>query len=357
MVKKKTNYAPTNGLVVLLWLMVVPFLVEAQDSILVDTSLVNPNKSEALVSTRFVDMSDKLLLSSGFVFKSYDIEIKNVSSGGSVSIEPTGSANMGFGFNYRWFGFGFSFGLPNSSAEEKLYGETNKLDLQLNIYSKAFVAQGHFQRYKGFHISGINPGDTSQIQIDVGDAVIPSLETYSIGLSGWYFLNHKKFSYKAAYVRNAIQTRSAGSPIGGLYYGLDEANAGTNIGTNLPDSIKNKFDVLGYSSQTFGVSLGYSYTLVIKKFFVNGTIVPGLGFKNVSLTTNEKTFSIEEGVTHRIVFNMALGYEAKHFLLGLRAFTSSRLFEANGLRIKNGTNSVTIFVGKRFDVDKWIKKK
>jgi len=342
---------------VFFWLVFGALSAKTQEVTISPTSEIDSVTVDTVSTKKFVDKSDKLLVSAGFLLKSYNIKIENVGTGKSIAIDPTGSVNLGFGVNYKWLGLAFSFGLPTPADDKRKLGETQKQDYQLNVYSNAFVAQGHLQYYKGFHISEIDDGDTSKIKVKGGEGIIPSLETYSLGLSAWYFFNHKKFSYKAAYLRNAIQTKSAGSPVVGLYYGLDKADATATIGESLPDSIKNQFDVLGYRSQTFGISIGYSYTLVIKRFFVNGTIVPGIGLKNVSLTTKNETFFIEEGITGRLVFNLAFGYDAKHFLIGLRAFTSSRFFEVNGLRFNTGTNSLTLFVGKRFNVGKGKKNR
>lgn len=300
---------------------------------------------------RFTDESDKLMLHTGIFFKSYNISVENVSTGKILKLDPTGSANLGFGFNYKWFGLAFSFGLPINKKDKQKFGETKKQDYQLNVYTDAFVAQGHMQRYKGFHVSEIVE-DSSGRGVDE-TSIISSLETYSLGLSAWYFFNSDKFSYKAAYVRNAIQTKSAGSPIIGLYYNLDVADANTSIGDNLPDSIQNDFNVVGYRSRTIGISAGYSYTVVIKKrVYVNATFVPGIGLKNVTLETSRNTIEVQDGFTGRVAFNFAIGFESKHFLLGVRTFNSSRVFEANGLRISPTTNSVLIFMSKRFNVDK-----
>ena len=271
-------------------------------------------------------------------------------------LTPTGTANIGFGFNYKWFGFAFSLGLPTSAEDKERFGETKKQDFRLNLYTDAFVVQGHLQHYKGFHVSRVEIKGKNNLIDENKKPIIPSLETFSVGLSSWYFFNHKKFSYKAAYVRNAIQKKSAGSVVGGLYYSLDLANAKTSFADDLPDSIKVDFEVIGYRSRAFGISAGYTQTFVIKsKFFINLTLVPGIGLKNVVLSTEKETIHIKDGFTGRLAFNFSMGYEAKHFLVGLRAFTSSRFFEASGYRVTPTTNSMQLFVGKRFNVKR--KKK
>jgi hypothetical protein len=46
---------------------------------------------------------------------------------------------------------------------------------------------------------------------------VRNLETFSLGGNGFYLFNSRKFSYKAAYLRNEIQKRSAGSLSTGFF--------------------------------------------------------------------------------------------------------------------------------------------
>tara|TARA_R110002050_G_scaffold204327_2_gene339701 strand:- start:6569 stop:7846 length:1278 start_codon:yes stop_codon:yes gene_type:complete len=301
---------------------------------------------------RFKDVSDKLLLTTGVLLKSHSLTVENVRTGKKLYLSPTGSTNIGFGVNYQWFGIAFSFGLPASSSDKAKYGETTKHDFRLNLYTDAIVFQGHLQRYRGFHVNSVEQGG-KKIKGAVQTPIVTSLETYSLGFSSWYFFNNKKFSYKAAYLRNAVQLKSAGSLVAGLFYSLDLANAETPFAQDLPDSINVDFDVIGYRSRSVGISVGYTYTLVIKeKFFVNATMVPGIGLKNVNLYTEINEVKLNDGFIGRLAFNFSMGYEAKHFLMGLRTFNSNRFVEANGYRITPTTNSVLLYVGKRFNIKK-----
>lgn len=172
--------------------------ITSQGQVKVAINLPDTNTTDELVSNSkpVIDVSNKLLITSGFLIREYTINIKNIESGNSLYIAPTGSVNFGFGLNYKWLGIAVSFGLPSPKSIEEQEGETQKQDYQLNLYSNAFAAQGHLQYYKGFHVSRIDVGDSSNIQFKKGEGIIPFLSTYSLGVSGWYFFNHKKFHIK-----------------------------------------------------------------------------------------------------------------------------------------------------------------
>ena len=95
-----------------------------------------------------------------------------------------------------------AFGLPASAEQERIYGKTTRFDFQLNIYSKKFVVDAFAQQYNGLYIENPNELTTwNQEEFPQRD----SMQTNSVGVAGFYVFNNKKLSYKAAYVRNAIQ--------------------------------------------------------------------------------------------------------------------------------------------------------
>lgn len=306
--------------------------------------------SEELSYTYYNDVSHKLMFNVKSLMRSYDLNILNVGTEEELQISPLGQMNLGIGGNYKWLGIAFNFGLPSSTKDVEKYGETKKQDLHIGMYGNQASGFINLQRYKGFHLS-------NYIDTLTGNQVkLPSMETYSINFSGLYFINHDKFSFKAAYVRNAIQNKSAGSLVVGAYLTYDASTSDVPLGNSgIPDSIQNQFDVLAIWSRTFGISVGYTYTWVIGKgFFLNGTFVPGLGGKKIRLTLSNNTADLDAGISLRLDANVAMGYEADNWLAGITASTLNQFYEIEGLVISPTSTSVRIFVAKRFE---WPKKK
>ena len=78
-------------------------------------------------------------------------------------------------------------------------------------------------------------------------------------LSGYYFFNHKKFSYPAAYEGKVVQRKSAGSFLVGAKFHHG------NIRITEPKSILSSLilNMTGYSTYQFSLGGGYSYNWVI----------------------------------------------------------------------------------------------
>ena len=173
-------------------------------------------------------------------------------------------------------------------------------------------------------------------------------------MSTYYFSNHKKFSYRAAFVRNEIQLKGAGSPIFGLYYRLSAS--GTNGKGIIPEEfvdLKSKFDVYGFVGNNYGISLGYTYTFVIwKKIFINLTIVPGLGGEDIKIYTKDETKTPRDKITARLLTRSALGYEHKYFYLGLSLLNISNNINYDDVEISMTSTKFRIYVGKRFNFKK-----
>lgn len=313
--------------------------------VLAEEGLLSTNtKQDSNTLKYYQDVSDSLMINARMLMRSYSLNYHHVNSGTDLEVEPTGQMNFGAGFNYKWLGLALNVGLPPSEQDKEKYGETQRQDLHIGIYGNRISGSINLQHYKGFYIS-------NYIDTNTGNHIqIPSLETYNINFSALYFFNNKRFSYKAAYVRNAIQKQSAGSFAAGAYLTYDISESEVPVGGGeVPDSVGTQFNVLGVWSRTFGVSFGYTRTWVIKKkFFINATLVPGVGGKTITLKLTDKTANVDAGLAYRLDANISMGYEAKNWLMGLSATTSNQFYEVEGLVISPNSSSFKLFVAKRF---------
>ncbi len=307
-------------------------------------------------TSRVIDFTDKLNIYTGLIGKFHSIELDNPDINKKLKYEPNGNTSIMVGFNYKWLGLGINFSPGFLNMDDEIYGESDRFDTQLNIYTKSFGIDAYLQYYKGFYLK--NPDNFIDWQNDFYP-LRPDLETLSFGLSGYYFFNNKKFSYKAAFNRTQIQKKSAGSFILGTYLNANIVNShGGFIPTELPDSLLDFYNIDAYVTSSVGVSCGYTYTLVfLKNFFINASLVPGFGYRSATFQTYDNDTKINGSITGSLNARVALGYEGKHMYSGLTLVSFVDSYDYESISISSSTGNIRFFIGKRFGVNNLFKKK
>jgi hypothetical protein len=211
----------------------------------------------------------------------------------SILYRPNTPFNVGFGANYRFIGVNIGFNLPFINDTKK-YGKTRSLDLQTHLYLRKLVVDFYGQTYKGYYIAnsrgllnGFTPGDPLPVR--------PDIRALTIGLSTQYIFNDRRFSYRAAYLQNEYQKKSAGSFLVGFdIFGSRMKGDSSLIPHNI--SKENFFNNVNFYRTgvfSFALSGGYGYTYVYKQHWfataavtlsggVNYTVLNQVGAKNLS---------------------------------------------------------------------------
>ena len=295
----------------------------------------------------FEDFSHLLNLKLYTLIKSNSVTVRYDEE--KLILEPNSPVSLGVGFNYKGLGLALGIGLPQSKKNKEKYGKTTRLDIQLNLNTRMIVGLGYFQMYRGYYNS--NPGSFVEWN-EPYYPVIKDMRTISMGLSAFYVFNHKRFSSKAAFTGTQIQKRSAGSLALGLYGNYDEAYSPEGfVPKEFADSIATDLDIKSFRYFATGVMFGYMYTWVFaKNFFLHLSGIPGFGYKNVQMDFVESDGGTEQKPDFQIYLRGAIGYESKHFYLGITASTLIRNIEYKDYDLAISTNSFRFFVGKRFNV-------
>lgn len=295
------------------------------------------------------DLTDLLSLKLFTLTKSNALDI--IYPEGRLILRPNGNTNLGFGFNYKSVGLSLSFGRPLSQSSIDKYGKTERFDVQVSYFGKRIGFDGFLQGYRGYYMA--NPNDFMDWDKSYNPQ-IPDLSVYSLGGNFFYMFNSKEFSYKAAYIRNEVQKKSAGSFSTGLFFYLDQVKSGNGfIPQEMPDSILSDFDLKEFDATSIGVSAGYQYTFVIgKKLFINLQLTPGIGYRRLSGTALDGNSGIVNKAAWQVYGRAALGYEFKHFYLGATASTILRSFDYKDYKVDLGTEQFRIMIGRRFDVSR-----
>lgn len=271
-----------------------------------------------------------------------------------IVYRPNVNVRIGIAGFWKWFGLGLSIDNPFYKTDRNAYGKTTTLDLRVNVFGRVIAGELFFQKYKGFYI--ISPERT-----DGTHYIIPDMQTFSLGLSGYWIYNSKRFSIRAAFIQNERQKKSAGSLVirpAFLYYRISSDQG------IIPDSILHDYNIPitnQVTSGTFyslGLSPGYAYTLVfLKNFYLTAAVFPGVAAQFYSFSNEHKVYSNFE-FTFQLSGRFALGYNSDKWFLGgsfqtgfneLPDKLNNALFSYNIVQFR-------LWGGLRFDIFKKKKK-
>jgi hypothetical protein len=281
-------------------------------------SLISNIASAQHDSTYYVSYADQV--TSRFYFSKKYTELTIADEKYSLTFRPNTTLNMGVGATYKWatlnLAYGFGFLNPDRGR-----GKTKYLDLQFHSYGRKFITDVFGQFYRGFFLS------SNSTNIKAKEYYLrPDLRVRYIGTSVQYILNHKKFSYRAAFLQNEWQKKSAGTFIFGLEVYSGKVDADSTIIPTIVNGEEADRNIKLLRFFEFGPNAGYAYTLVVKKhFFLTGSA-------SISLDYGENTISDRDGqkkttgVSPNTFFRLFGGYNSKTWALSL-------IYVANGVRL------------------------
>ena len=144
------------------------------------------------------------------------------------------------------------------------------------------------------------------------------------GIAPFRILNYKKFSYRAAFVQNEWQKRSAGSFLLGaeIYYGIVNADSAL-----VPESMAILYKQQGIHKIQFseiGPGAGYAHTLVLRRhFFITGSLQANMNLgwvQETSKSSSEDCFSF----TPNFYYRAAAGYISRSLNINM-SWVSNRI--------------------------------
>jgi hypothetical protein len=271
-----------------------------------------------------------------------------------IIYQPNVNVRIGLAGFWKWFGLGLSIDNPFYKTDQNAYGKTTTLDLRVNAFGRVIAGELFLQKYKGFYIA-------SPERTDGTHYIIPDMQTFAFGISGYWIYNSRRFSIRAAFIQNQRQEKSAGSLVvrpALLYYRISSDHG------IIPDSIVQAYNIPFANLITkgefysFGLSPGYTYTLVfLKNFYLTAAVFPGVAAQYSSFSNASNAYSDFE-FTFQLSGRFAIGYNSEKWFLGGSFQTgfneipdklSNALFSYNVLQFR-------LWGGTRFDIFKKKKK-
>jgi Domain of unknown function (DUF4421) len=280
-------------------------------------------------------------------------EIQQINNNGNkLTFKPNNTVGLGFGLYIFEIGAEITFATPLAAEREALFGKSKATDLQLNLLGKTWGLDVFYQNYNGFYIS-----DTDGIVIPGAPyPQRPDVATRNLGINGLYSFN-KKFSLRSAYNFSERQRRSAGSFIltGTLnFYSVKGDSAIYSPKYYSRFGANTAFTELDMN--TFSVSPGYTYTLVIRNFFINGafSVGPALHWVDYQVSSKDFSSSLLNGF---VDIRAGIGYNGKRFFGGVNVVVQARSAKFEGIQFVNSSNTFKLLIGYRFKELGILKKK
>ena len=211
------------------------------------------------------------------------------------------------------------------------------------------------QLYKGYHLhpSGFAavPGKSYYYRGDLNVSLF--------GVSAYRIFNSNRFSYRAAFIQNEWQKKSAGTFLAGaeIYYGVVKADS-----SFIPQSIAQNYTPPGAINKinylSIGPGVGYAYSLVLlQHIFFTGSLTGNLNFSlaNEHAAGNAGWHFSLNPVTR---FRVATGYNGRSWSVSANWIEDYLPFQGANKdnRYFFRTGNYRLIVAKRFNTGRRLQK-
>lgn len=316
----------------------------AQDDV---TITADPKKDSVSIRDRYIQRyPDHFFLWPVLKQRSLSFDLENLkNSKGKLTYKPNNAFTLGLGVYLFELGIELTMALPVDDKSTKRFGSSKARDVQVNALSKRFVFDLYHQKYTGFYVT-----DT-KIKIPKNDPFPQrsDIVTRNFGLSGFYIFNSRKFSIKSAYNFAERQLKSHGSllAVGALNsfkVTADSSVLSPKYQSSFGDG--SSFEVL--KCTTLSVAPGYSYSLVYKHFFLNGTFILGPAHNWIYYRLEDGSHKNDITINTYSSVRIALGYNSDKFFAGINFVTQSRGVRFEDIRFTNSSSTFRLLFGYRF---------
>lgn len=280
----------------------------------------------------------------------------------SLDYLPNEKLVVGLGANHGFLGINLGVGVPFVNQDDDKYGTTRYLNLSTRLITRKLYFDVLLQSYRGYYLANSwsmlhNWPEEERYMIR------EDLRTYSIGLSVHYIFNNKRFSYRAGFLQNEWQKKSAGSLLLGAetYYHV-------MMGDSSLVPLNQKYPAFFHNQHfskveifTLGPTVGYGHTFVVKKhWFLSLSLTFNLALGSSSLTPDEEfAESTESGLNVNFISapRLALGYNSAKWCVDLSYNNISQRNQSpyDNDWIQFDTGNFRVNIVRRFHLKKPVK--
>jgi hypothetical protein len=294
----------------------------------------------------------KLNLSVAIAKKFYGFNFDDISLDQSLKFSPNNYYHIGFNCSNIILSFGFYPGIKFGAQPGK--GTTKSRDIQLTVIGRRVITDINYQRYSGFYMFLAKKSEVNRI--DASDVYLrPDINIFSFGANTMFVFNFKKYSLRGAFSFTDIQQRSAGSFMAGLYhsYLLFTSFDSTLVLSRLQENFSQQlYDINNISLITVGLTAGYGYTFVYRKFILSTAINAGGGGQKTNYeTVDKKGHTLSLNPTLHLNIKSALRFDNMNYFAGVMAnYVNNYTVNPRLFNTENFMGKVVLFAGYRFNL-------
>lgn len=286
--------------------------------------------------------------------RSLSFELEREDRSELLTFKPNTSYNFGVGMYLFELGFELTFALPVDERRKSLYGDSDARDIQLNVLGKKFGIDAFYQKYNGFYITDPKnepPADSPFPQR-------PDIDSRNLGITGNYVFNNQKFSFRSVYNFAERQLYSKGSflvfaSLSNFKLSADSSILNTQQRVIFGDQVS--FEKLHYT--TFSIAPGYTYSVIFKNFFLNGTLSVGPAHHWIGYELEGGPDRSEIAINSFVAARIGIGYNGDRLFGGVSFVTQGSNVKFQDVRFSNNNGSFKILLGYRFGEFGVLKKR
>lgn len=309
------------------------------------TGSVEAHSSRSEIDTSYISSYVRKLTGRVYMSQKYS-RLRMNNSRMRLTYKPNTSLNLGVGATYESLtlnlAYGFDFLNPDHGQ-----GKTKYLDLQSHLYSRHWVTDVYGQFYRGYYLK------PQEIKSD-SYYLRPDLKLRMVGASVYRLSNGERFSYRAAFVQNEWQKKSAGSWLYGaeIYYGVIKADSALK-----PSVLAPEYTIEKVRFYKLGPGGGYAYTWVLNRhFFATGSLTANLNL-TMSHEYEDEQHETRLHVRPNVNYRAVLGYNSRLWNVNVSLVNSDvGLAGASRTEYLIRTGNYRLTVAKRFDPGKKLRK-
>jgi len=308
----------------------------------VDTNYVEPQR-----------FNFQLMLWGKHTYESYTLYNDD---GQSIVFSPKPSIKVGPYFGWRFLVLGYTFDISHASSD-------GKKELDLSLYSNK-VGVDFYYRETGsnYRIRDVYAAEHTTLPT-LHNANFDGFDASIKGLDVYYIVNHRRFSYPAAFSQSTVQRRSAGSPMFGLGYtrhsididwqrlaDIMTQRSGPQYAELMDSTLS--FSKVKYTDVSFSGGYGYNWVFARNWLFASSLSI-AVAYKHATSDVQRERFRLRDFSFSNFnldgVARFGLVWNNTRWFAGASAIFHSYNYRKEKFATNTVFGSLNLYVGFNFD--------